>query len=95
MKLDGILQFLIPKDKKFFPLFEQATANMVKTSEALCALSNTTTHEKRKDAIREIERLEHVGDNITHMIFNELGTNSSLRLTVKIFMSLPQSSMMW
>jgi predicted phosphate transport protein (TIGR00153 family) len=75
MKLDGILQFLIPKDKKFFPLFEQATANLVKTSEALCTLSNTTTHEKRKEAIREIERLEHVGDNITHMIFNELGTN--------------------
>ena len=75
MKLDGILQFLIPKDKKFFPLFEQATANLVKTAEALCTLSNTTTNEKRKEAIREIERLEHVGDNITHMIFNELGTN--------------------
>jgi predicted phosphate transport protein (TIGR00153 family) len=75
MKLDGILQFLIPKDKKFFPLFEQATANLVKTAETLCTLSNTTTSDKRKEAIREIERLEHVGDNITHMIFNELGTN--------------------
>jgi predicted phosphate transport protein (TIGR00153 family) len=75
MKLDGILQFLIPKDKKFFPLFEQATANLVKTSETLCVLSNTSGLEKRKEYIREIERLEHVGDNITHMIFNELGTN--------------------
>jgi len=75
MKLDGILQFLIPKDKKFFPLFEQATANMVLTAETLCTLGNSNTNEKRKGAIKEIERLEHVGDNITHMIFHELGTN--------------------
>jgi predicted phosphate transport protein (TIGR00153 family) len=75
MKLDGILQFLIPKDKKFFPLFEQATANMVQTAETLCTLGNSNTNEKRKVAIKEIERLEHIGDNITHMIFNELGTN--------------------
>lgn len=75
MKLDGILQFLIPKDKKFFPLFEQATANLMRTSETLCTLVNASSPEKRKEAIREIERLEHVGDNLTHMIFNELGTN--------------------
>ncbi len=75
MKLDGILQYLIPKDKKFFPLFEQATANMVLTAEKLCTLSATHTNVTRKDAIKEIERLERSGDNITHLIFNELSTN--------------------
>ena len=31
--------------------------------------------EKRRDLIKEIEHVEHIGDNITHMIFNELGRN--------------------
>ncbi len=75
MRLDNFLQFLVPKDKKFFPLFEQATANLVKTSKVLCELVNTSDVTKRKEFIREIEHLEHAGDNITHLIFNELGTN--------------------
>ena len=28
MTLNNIFQFLVPKDKKFFPLFEQASANL-------------------------------------------------------------------
>jgi predicted phosphate transport protein (TIGR00153 family) len=75
MRLDNFLQFLIPKDKKFFPLFEQATANLVKTSKVLCDLVNSSDPAKRKEYIREIEHLEHTGDNITHLIFNELSTN--------------------
>jgi predicted phosphate transport protein (TIGR00153 family) len=75
MRLDGILQYLIPKDKKFFPLFEQATANLLKTSETLYSLADAVSPERRKEIIREIERLEHVGDNFTHMIYNELDTN--------------------
>ncbi len=75
MRLDSFLQYLVPKDKKFFPLFEQGTANLVKTSNVLCQLVNTADKAKRKEYIREIEHLEHTGDNITHFIFNELGTN--------------------
>ncbi|HTL82806.1 MAG TPA: DUF47 family protein [Bacteroidia bacterium] len=75
MRLDSFLQFLVPKDKKFFPLFEQASANLVKTSQVLCNLVNTDDPGKRKEYTREIEHLEHTGDNITHYIFNELGLN--------------------
>ncbi|HTF06482.1 MAG TPA: DUF47 family protein [Bacteroidia bacterium] len=70
----SFLQFLLPKDRKFFPLFEQATSNLVKASKVLVELVNTTP-DKRKELIREIEHLEHQGDNITHMIFNELSRN--------------------
>lgn len=70
----SFLQFLLPKDRKFFPLFEQSTSNLVKASKVLVELVNTTP-DKRKDLIREIEHLEHQGDNITHMIFNELSRN--------------------
>jgi uncharacterized protein len=71
----GFLSFLTPRDKKFFPLFEQATENLVKTSNKLVEMVNTSSPEKRKELIKEIEQLEHMGDNITHMIFSELGRN--------------------
>jgi len=70
----GILQYLLPKDRKFFPLFKQATENLVKGSNLLVELVNAPV-EKRRDLIKEIEHVEHTGDNITHMIFNELGRN--------------------
>lgn len=70
----GFLQLLLPRDRKFFPLFEQATENLVKASKVLVELVNTSP-EKRKELIKEIENLEHTGDNITHLIFNELGRN--------------------
>jgi hypothetical protein len=70
----GILQFLLPKDRKFFPLFQQATENLVKGSKTLVEMVNAPV-EKRKELIKEIEHIEHTGDNITHMIFNELGRN--------------------
>lgn len=71
----GFLSFLTPKDKKFFPLFEKASENLVKTSEALIVLTTTKSQEERAQRIREIEHLEHSGDNITHLIYNELGKN--------------------
>jgi uncharacterized protein len=70
----GILQYLLPKDRKFFPLFKQATENLVKGSTLLVELVNAPV-EKRRELIKEIEHVEHTGDNITHMIFNELGRN--------------------
>ncbi len=35
MSINSIFQFLVPKDKKFFPLFEQASANLIVLSETL------------------------------------------------------------
>lgn len=70
----SFLQFLLPKDKKFFPLFAQGTENLVRGSKVLVELVNTTP-DKRKELVKEIESIEHTGDNITHMIFNELSRN--------------------
>ncbi|WP_432708719.1 DUF47 domain-containing protein [Pedobacter sp.] len=73
--MNNIFKFFTPKDKKFQPLFELAANNAVKISEALLIALNTSDLEKRKEHIREIERLEHVGDDITHSIFLELSKN--------------------
>lgn len=73
--MNSIFSFFTPKDKKFQPLFEQAGTNVVKISEALLVAMTTNDLEKRKEAIKEVERLEHVGDDITHTIFIELSKN--------------------
>ncbi|MEE1946181.1 DUF47 family protein [Pedobacter sp. KR3-3] len=73
--MNSIFSFFTPKDKKFQPLFEQAGSNVLKIAEALLVVVTTTDLEKRKEAIKEVERLEHVGDDITHTIFIELSKN--------------------
>ena len=73
--MSNIFSFFTPKDKKFQPLFEQAGNNVRKIAEALLVVVTTTDIEKRKEAIKEVERLEHVGDDITHTIFIELSKN--------------------
>jgi predicted phosphate transport protein (TIGR00153 family) len=71
----NIFQFFQPKDKIFFLLFQKASANATATSKILVELVTTSSSERRKELFREIERLEHVGDSITHETFNELSSN--------------------
>ncbi|MES2417890.1 MAG: DUF47 family protein [Bacteroidota bacterium] len=73
--MNSLFNFFTPKDKKFQPLFEQAGSNVLKIAEALLIVVTTPDSEKRKEAIKEVERLEHVGDDITHTIFIELSKN--------------------
>lgn len=70
----NILGFLVPQEKKFFPLFEKASSNLLQTAGVLTQMVNNTDADKRKDLLREIERLEHIGDSVTHEIFTELST---------------------
>ena len=75
MKLDSFISFFVPKDKKFFTLFAQASENLVAIAKIFNELLNTVAPEKRVELIKAISDLEHVGDNITHGIFTELSTN--------------------
>lgn len=74
MSLNSIFQYLVPKDRKFIPLLEDASSNLVAVSKVLCDMLTTSSPEKRSELIREIEKLEHKGDEITHTIFSELAT---------------------
>ena len=71
----SFLQYFIPQDKKFFPLFDQAAANLQDAGKAMYKLVISTTREDRMQYFREIEALEHKGDEITHEIFQELSRN--------------------
>ena len=72
MHLDKILGFLVPKDRKFFPLFNEAAENMVLASELLIKLIRENDLDKREDYIRLIKDSEHKGDDITRSLLDEL-----------------------
>ena len=71
----SFLDFYIPQDKKFISLFEKASGNLNAMSKPLIDMVNAPDLNARRTFIKEIARLEHVGDSITHEIFNALGTN--------------------
>lgn len=71
----NFLKFIIPHDKKFFVLFDKAALNLQEAAKVMYKLVTTSVKEDRMHYIREIERLEHVGDEITHEIFDELSRN--------------------
>lgn len=61
---------LIPKEKKFFALFEQGTRNAVKIAQQL--MDMVSIWENVKERVGVINDLEHQGDAITHQIFDQL-----------------------
>lgn len=75
MSLNSIFQYFVPKDKKFFPLFEQAGANLIVMAKLLQETVYSTDLVKRAALNKQLEDLEHKGDNITHQIHLELGRN--------------------
>ena len=71
----GFLKYFIPQDRKFFPLFDKAASNVHEGGKAIYALVTCQTPEERVHYLRLIEKIEHIGDEITHEIFKELGSN--------------------
>ncbi|MBI1838421.1 MAG: DUF47 domain-containing protein [Flavobacteriia bacterium] len=71
----GILKFFLPKDKVFFTLFENASANLESLAGKLVQVTNESDSNKRASIVKEMEDLEHQNDLLTHTIFVELGKN--------------------
>jgi predicted phosphate transport protein (TIGR00153 family) len=76
MSLNSIFQYFVPKDKKvFFPLFEQASNNVVAMATILVETVNSTNPSTREELFKQIDKLENKGDEITHQVYLELGKN--------------------
>lgn len=73
-KLNDIFQLLTPKDKKFFPLFEQATSNLVDLATALNEVVNAPKGE-REEYFKKIDKLEADIDELVHKTNIELSRN--------------------
>lgn len=75
MKIDSILHALLPKDDKFFNFFERDVDNLLAAAKVFTELmSNSMSREERAQKIKRIEELEHKGDEMTHLIYSNLGS---------------------
>src|ERR1044071_8663858 len=72
MGLSSIVRFLLPRDDKFLNYFETATDNLKKAGDLYVKLSTVNSRAELIALRDEIKRLEHVGDELTHKIFEEL-----------------------
>ncbi|MCB9365914.1 MAG: DUF47 family protein [Calditrichaeota bacterium] len=71
MRLDRLLQALLPHDEQFFTLFEESAHNIVAATEVLLKVPGASP-EDRISLVERIKSLEHMGDSVTHRIFSEL-----------------------
>jgi predicted phosphate transport protein (TIGR00153 family) len=71
----SILKFFLPKDKVFYTLFENASANLESLANKLVEVVNESDFNKRATIVKQMEGLEHENDKLTHTIFVELGKN--------------------
>ena len=72
MSIKKFFSFMVPKDRRFFPLFVQAADNIVDTSELLIKLIREPDIEKRVEYADAIKVAEHKGDDITKSLLEEL-----------------------
>ncbi|PTT12128.1 DUF47 domain-containing protein [Flavobacterium sp. HMWF030] len=74
MSINSIFQFLVPKDKKFFPLFEEASSNLIELASNLHEAVNLPLKE-REVLFQKIDELEQKGEDITRQTNLELSRN--------------------
>lgn len=74
MSINSIFQFLVPKDKKFFPLFEEASSNLIALASDLHEAVNLPLKE-REVLFQRIDTLEQKGEDITRQTNLELSKN--------------------
>ncbi len=74
MSVNKIFQFLVPKDKKFFPLFEEASSNLIQIATILHEAINLPKAE-REALFSKIDELEEKGEAITRQTNIELSKN--------------------
>ena len=60
----------MPKEEKFYELFEDSARNTVKAAKVLNELVDKWEHIEQR--VEEIKELEHIGDTITHEIIARL-----------------------
>ena len=61
---------LMPREAKFFDLFESSAKNMVKAAQKLKELVDTWDNVEER--VKEITELEHAGDTIAHQMMEQL-----------------------
>lgn len=75
MRLDALLRTFLPKEDKFFHGLERDAGNLLLAARVFRELmSPAMPPAGRAEKIREVEELEHRGDEITHQIYSDLSS---------------------
>jgi uncharacterized protein len=75
MNFSNLLKYFIPKEKKFYALFNQAAIYCIEASVELNNLFNSTTPEELKAIRLKIKAIEKKGDEIATQVFNDLNVS--------------------
>ena len=71
----GILRkILLPKEEKFFPMFEGLSELISKAAHILAKIIDNPEPSQMEDAFKEIKSLENQADDIAHAVFDALDT---------------------
>ena len=68
-------RLLAPKNKIFYELFEKSADNVKQMGQLLTQVIGEPDFDKRQGIISQMEDVEHANDELTHLLFTELGRN--------------------
>ena len=68
-------RLLAPKNKVFYELFEKSADNVKAISLLLTQVVSESDFDRRQTLISQMEDVEHANDELTHLLFTELGRN--------------------
>ena len=72
MNLTQLVKYFVPKEKKFYGMFNKAAKNSVEAAEELKKLFISSSEEETSAIRQRIKQIEKRGDEITNHLFDEL-----------------------
>jgi predicted phosphate transport protein (TIGR00153 family) len=74
MKIDTIIQWLMPHEERFHVLLEKDTQNLLKGARLFQEIANAATLDERRIKTVQLKALEHDGDQVTRQVFEALNS---------------------
>ena len=72
MSLNSFFQFFVPKEKKFYPLYQQQAEYIMKASQLLRKMITETDLQRLDDQRKEIKHCETGGDEVLRQFYSQL-----------------------
>ena len=72
MSLNSFFQFFVPKEKKFFPLYEQQADFIGKAAQVLRVMITETDLQKLESQKKEVKSYENQGDEVLRLFYSKL-----------------------
>ena len=72
MSLNSFFQFFVPKEKKFYPLYQQQAEYIGKAAKVLRLMINETDLQKLESQKKEVKAYEVEGDDVLRVFYTQL-----------------------